>query len=110
VFYEDILQPRSDPATNSEETFTVRLQTEVLWIVRTISSPKFLTENNRSPAQAVETLVTTFKRIESNDMKQALDDPEICTNALDSMYDELIFKEKNDHHAKNFLNHLRNED
>ena len=30
VFYEDILQPRSDPATNSEETFTIRLQTEVL--------------------------------------------------------------------------------
>jgi hypothetical protein len=94
VFYEDILQPRSDPATNSEETFAVRLQTEVLWIVRTIISPKFLTENNKSSAQAVETLVTTFKRIESNDLKQALDDPEICINALDSMYNELIFKEQ----------------
>jgi hypothetical protein len=64
-FYEDISLPRSDPALNSEETFTVRLQTEVLGIVKIIISPKFLTENNKSPSQAVEHLVKTFKEIES---------------------------------------------
>ena len=111
VFCEEVLHPRSDPATNSEETLTVRLQSELQKVVRTITSPKFLTENNRSPAAAVETLVTTFKDIESsNEMKQALEDPEIGTNALNSVYNDLTFKEKTDHHAKNFMNHLRNEE
>jgi hypothetical protein len=45
----------------------------------------------------------------SNELKQALDDPETSTNALDNIYDELAFKEKTDHHAKSLLNYLRNE-
>jgi hypothetical protein len=65
-------------------------------------------QDNKTPAQAVESPVSVFKTIETNEFLTALDDDN-SSAALERIYDELVFKEKTDHYAKALLNHLRNE-
>jgi hypothetical protein len=107
-FIDKIVLPRLNPTTTDEQTIKSRIKSAAEQIARDIASPAFVTDKNVTNNNATKHLVDIFRKVDSDPLKSALRVPSVQDELMDSIQNDLIFREnKGDLNTKNFLTWLR---